>query len=203
MKKILQISCSILGDQSISRILSDHTVNILKNEDKIKLIKRDCLKIPYLDDQALIAFSTQGSSISESQKDLLNLSDTLISEIVEADIIVMGVPMYNFGIPSQLKSFFDFICRAGITFKYTESGSIGLLENKKVYILNSRGGIYHSLGQDFMTPYLKQTFQFIGINDLNFIYAEGLNMVDNETKNKLIEDTKKKIEKQIPSLVSA
>lgn len=203
MKKILQINSSILGDQSVSKILSDHTVNTLKSNDEIKLIYRDCLNIPHLDEQALMAFSGPDNSISDGHRDLLNLSDKMISELIEADTIVMGVPMYNFGVPSQLKSFFDFICRAGITFKYTESGSIGLLENKTVYILNSRGGIYHSSGQDFITPYLKQTFQFIGITDLHFIYAEGLNMDNDLTKVNLVENTKQKIKKQISPTVGA
>jgi FMN-dependent NADH-azoreductase len=203
VKKILQINSSILGEQSASKILSDHTVNALRNEGDIKLTIRDCLNIPHLDEQSLIAFSGQGSNISESHKNLLDLSDEMISELIEADTVVIGVPMYNFGIPSQLKSFFDFICRVGITFKYTESGSVGLLENKKVYILNSRGGIYHSLGQDFITPYLKQIFQFIGITDLNFVYAEGLNMDNGVSKDKFIEDAKQQINKQISPLVSA
>ncbi len=203
MKKILQINSSILGDQSASEILSDYTVETLKRNNDIQLITRNCLGIPHLDGQSLIAFSGQGSNISEGHKKLLDLSDVMISEIVDADTIVIGVPMYNFGIPSQLKSFFDFICRVGITFKYTESGSVGLLSNKKVYILNTRGGIYHSLGQDFITPYLKQIFQFIGITDLNFVYAEGLNMDNGSSKEKFIEDAKLNIEKLISPLVSA
>lgn len=203
MKKILQINSSILGDQSASKILSDYTVDALKSNEDIQLISRNCLGIPHLDEQSLIAFSGQGSNISEGHKKLLDLSDVLISELVEADALVIGVPMYNFGIPSQLKSFFDFICRVGITFKYTESGSVGLLSNKKVYILNTRGGIYHSLGQDFITPYLKQIFQFIGITDLNFIYAEGLNMDNGASKDKFIEDAKLHIDKLITPLVTA
>ncbi len=203
MQKILQINSSILGDQSASKILSNYTIESLINNDDIQLITRNCLEIPYLDEQALIAFSGQTNNLSEDHKKLLHLSDVMISELIEADILVIGVPMYNFGIPSQLKSFFDFICRVGITFKYTESGSVGLLSNKKVYILNTRGGIYHSLGQDFITPYLKQIFQFIGITDLNFVYAEGLSMDNGSSKDKFIEDAKQNIDKLTSQLVPA
>ena len=111
----------------------------------------------------------------------------LIDELKTADHIVLGLPMYNFGIPSQLKSWIDHVARAGITFRYTENGPQGLLDDKPVTVLAARGGLYAGTENDTVTPYIKLFFGFIGMTDVNFVYAEGLNMGD-ETKEKAMSE---------------
>src|SRR6266702_2078893 len=103
-------------------------------------------------------------------------SEALIAELQAADIVVIGAPMYNFGISSQLKTYFDFIARAGITFQYSANGPEGLVKGKKVYVVSARGGKYLGTSNDSQTPYLKSFLGFLGMTDVNFIYAEGLNM---------------------------
>jgi len=101
-------------------------------------------------------------------------SDTLIDELKQADVIVIGLPMYNFGVPSQLKAYFDHIARAGVTFKYTEKGPVGLLTGKKVYVFAARGGLYAGTPLDTQTSYVRDFLRFLGMTDVEFVYAEGL-----------------------------
>ena len=98
----------------------------------------------------------------------------LIGELARADVIVLGLPMYNFGVPSQLKAYFDHIARAGVTFKYTDTGPVGLLTGKKAYVFATRGGVHAGTPLDTQTGYVRDFLRFIGISDVNFIYAEGL-----------------------------
>jgi FMN-dependent NADH-azoreductase len=118
---------------------------------------------------------------SPEQQDLTALSDTLIAEVQNADTIVIGMPMYNFGTPSHFKAWVDHIARAGVTFRYTENGPEGLLIGKRVVVLVASGGIYKGTDNDSLTPYLTTFFNFLGIQQVNFIYAEGLAMGDAET----------------------
>lgn len=193
MKKILQLNCSILGDYSVSQNLSDYTVQMLKNTSEYSVSTIDVTQLPHLTGEALGALSAEEALEDEKQQAVLNMSNNLIEELKSADIVVVGVPMYNFHISSQLKSFFDFITRINITFKYTEKGPIGLLENKPIYMLNSYGGECTLNNEDFITPYLKKVFQFIGISDTKFFYAEGLNLNNGENKENIISVTKQTI----------
>jgi FMN-dependent NADH-azoreductase len=104
------------------------------------------------------------------------LDDALIAEIQAHDTIVLGVPMYNFGVPAQLKNWIDAIARAGVTFRYTEGGPEGLLKDRKVYVALARGGRYRDTAADSQVPYLKTVLGFLGLTDLHFMYAEGLAM---------------------------
>ena len=106
-------------------------------------------------------------------KDQLRLSDQLISELRDADTLVLGVPMYNFGIPASLKQWIDAICRAGVSFKYTEQGPIGLLGVKRAFIITASGGTPIGSDMDFASPYLEHICKFIGINDVFHIDASG------------------------------
>jgi FMN-dependent NADH-azoreductase len=105
---------------------------------------------------------------------VVNYSDALVGELRRADIVVLGLPMYNFGVPSQLKAYFDHIARAGVTFKYTDKGAVGLLTGKKAYVLAARGGLYAGTPADTQTPYVRDFLAFLGIGDIEFVYAEGL-----------------------------
>ena len=104
------------------------------------------------------------------------LSDLLIAEIQAADVLVLGVPMYNFSVPAQLKNWIDAISRAGVTFRYTEQGPEGLLKGKKAVVVQTRGGIHRNSPTDSLTPYLQTILAFLGITDVQFVYAEGLSM---------------------------
>jgi FMN-dependent NADH-azoreductase len=108
-----------------------------------------------------------------AQHAVVAYSDSLIDELKQADVIVLGLPMYNFGIPSQLKSYFDHIARVGVTFKYTETGPVGLLTGKKAFVFAARGGVYVGTPLDTQTSYVRDFLRFLGIIDVDFVYAEG------------------------------
>ncbi|HKX55222.1 MAG TPA: NAD(P)H-dependent oxidoreductase, partial [Xanthomonadales bacterium] len=103
-------------------------------------------------------------------------SDALIEELRQADVVVIGLPMYNFGIPSTLKSWIDHVARVGHTFKYTETGPVGLLQDRPVYLFAARGGLYHGTPRDTQSAYMTHFLNFIGIRNIEFVYAEGLAM---------------------------
>src|SRR5207237_7970112 len=105
---------------------------------------------------------------------VVDLSAALIDELHRADVIVLGLPMYNFGLPSALKAYFDHIARAGVTFRYSEKGPVGLLTGKKVYVFAARGGLYAGTPLDTQTAYVRDMLRFLGIDDVEFVYAEGL-----------------------------
>lgn len=139
--------------------------------------------VPYLNLDRFQAFTTAADQQTEEQRQVVAYSDALIEEIRNADVIVLGVPMYNFNVPTMLQSYFDHIARAGITFRYTENGPEGLLKGKKAYVFISRGGIY---GEDHsQTQYLRQILGFIGITDVEFVHAEGLAMNDSQKAESL------------------
>ena len=131
---------------------------------------------PALDEAALGALFTPADARSPEQHARVALDHALIDELKAADVIVIGVPMVNFGITSQLKNWIDAIAKAGVTFKYTATGPVGLIEGKKVYAVLTRGGVYRDQPHDTQVPYLRQTLGFLGIRDVEFIYAEGLAM---------------------------
>jgi FMN-dependent NADH-azoreductase len=106
----------------------------------------------------------------------VKFSDALIDELRRADVIVIGLPMYNFGAPSSLKAYFDHIARAGVTFRYTPQGPVGLLTGKKVYVFATRGGAYAGTPLDTQTTYVRDFLRFIGIDDVEFVYVEGLSL---------------------------
>lgn len=128
--------------------------------------------IPAIDAEILAAFALGGSK-TQQQEAYLALSNQLINELRHHDVIVITAPMYNFTISTQLKNYFDFIARSGETFKYTEQGPVGLLENKRAFVLTSRGGFRKDTPIDTMVPYLTLFLNFVGINNIEFIFAEG------------------------------
>lgn len=193
MKKILQLNCSILGNDSVSQSLNDYTVNMLKSKGDYHVNTIDVTQLPHLTAEALGALSTKEALKDEKLQSILDTSNNLIEELRNADIVVIGVPMYNFHISSQLKSFFDLVMRSGLTFKYTENGPVGLLEDKRIYMLNAYGDTYTANNEDFITPYLNRVFKFIGISDTKYFYAEGLNLNSGENKKNIISATKQAI----------
>ncbi|UZJ45364.1 NAD(P)H-dependent oxidoreductase [Marinimicrobium sp. C6131] len=186
MATLLQINSSLSGDDGHSSALSNKFVQRWRERNPGgKVIVRDLARhpIPHLDAERLHAFITPADKRTETQQDIVNYSDQLIDELKRADVIVFGVPMYNFGVPSTLKAYFDHIARSGETFRYTSNGPEGLLDDKPVYIFAARGGIYQGTDADSQTGYLNTFLGFIGLTETHFVYAEGLAMgEDNQQK---------------------
>jgi FMN-dependent NADH-azoreductase len=173
MKTILHITSSIFGEKGESSQLSSEFVAQLP---ATKVIRRDLGKdpIPHLDGERFGAFLSKADTRTPAQQAILDQSNTLIGELQAADVIVIGAPLYNFGIPSQLKAWFDHVARAGVTFKYTEQGAVGLLAGRKACVVTARGGHYAGTAEDIHTAYLKTMLGFLGITDVAFVHAEGL-----------------------------
>lgn len=179
MKKLLLISSSILSSGGESSQLTDKFIKQWhEHNPDAHVTMRDVATnpVPHLDAERIGAFFTPAEMRTPAQQQIVAESDALIEEVKQAQIIVIGLPMYNFGIPSTLKSYFDHIARAGITFRYTEKGAEGLLTGKKAYVFATRGGMYAGTPLDTQTDYIRNFLAFIGITDVEFIYAEGLNM---------------------------
>ncbi|EGR2696678.1 TPA: FMN-dependent NADH-azoreductase [Vibrio parahaemolyticus] len=174
MSRVLALKSSILGDYSQSNKLVE---DFIKNVDQDKLTVRDLAAnpLPVLDFAVATALRAT-EDLSQEQQAVVDLSDTLIEEVKAADTLVIAAPMYNFTIPTQLKNWIDLIARAGVTFKYTENGVQGLIEGKKVIVVTTRGGIHKDSPTDNVTPYLRTVLGFVGITDVEFVYAEALNM---------------------------
>ena len=169
--KVLHIDSGIFVEGSVSRRLSADVIARLKEQQpEIDVTYRDLVvnPVPHLQAEELLA----------EDKPLIT---QLIGELKAADVIVLGAPMYNFTIPTQLKAWFDRVLQAGVTFRYTDNGPQGLLHGKKAYIASGRGGVYSSgdaAGLDHQEAYLKTVLGFIGITDVQVVRAEGLNMGD-------------------------
>ncbi|MEK2066473.1 FMN-dependent NADH-azoreductase [Vibrio parahaemolyticus] len=174
MSRVLALKSSILGDYSQSNKLVE---DFIKNVDQDKLTVRDLAAnpLPVLDFAVATALRAT-EDLSQEQQAVVDLSDTLIEEVKAADTLVIAAPMYNFTIPTQLKNWIDLIARAGVTFKYTENGVQGLIEGKKAIVVTTRGGIHKDSPTDNVTPYLRTVLGFVGITDMEFVYAEALNM---------------------------
>ena len=177
--KILQINSSARSAGANSTRLADSITARLKAANPAAVVElRDLAANPHpvLDEAALGALFTPAEQRTPEQAARVALDDALIAQVQSADAIVLGVPMYNFGVPVQLKTWIDAIARAGVTFRYTENGPEGLIKGKKVYVALARGGIYRDTPADSQVPYLKGVLGFLGMTDVEFIYAEGLAM---------------------------
>jgi FMN-dependent NADH-azoreductase len=174
---ILQINSSARRDGSHSTRLANRIVQRLRDADPdASLTVRDFNDTPHpvLDEAALGALFTAADQRTPEQAARVAQDDALIAEVQAADVIVVGVPMYNFGVPAALKNWIDAISRAGVTFRYTANGPEGLLKGKKVYVALTRGGQYRNTPSDSQVPYLTTVFTFLGLADVHFVYAEGL-----------------------------
>ena len=177
--KILQINASARREGANSTKLANRiTERLLAANPGATVTVRDLAAepLPVLDEVALGALFTPAEQRSAEQVALTARFDAAIAELQAHDTVVLGVAMYNFGVTVQLKSWIDAIARAGVTFKYTETGPVGLVEGKTVYAACARGGLYRGTPNDSQTPYLKSVLGFLGMKDVHFVYAEGLNM---------------------------
>lgn len=177
MKQILVINSSISGDKGHSvQLTQQFLAELPQGSFTVDSLDLNSTPVPHLAMSEIAAWMTPAEQRSAEQQQLATISDEVIARITAADVIVLGVPMYNFGVPSQLKALLDRVARAGITFKYTEQGPVGLLDDKPVVIFATRGGVYQGTTMDSQTPFLQSFFNFVGLKDLHFVYAEGLNM---------------------------
>ncbi len=176
---ILQINGSARSEGANStRIADDIVARLQAANPQASVVLRDLARdpAPVIDEAALGALFTPAEQRTPQQAARVAASDALIAEVQAADVIVIGVPMYNFSISAQLKNWIDAIARAGVTFRYTENGPEGLVKGKKVYVAFARGGRYRGTAADTQTPYLQTVLGFLGMTDVRFVYAEGLNM---------------------------
>jgi len=185
---ILQLNSSARAENSQSTRLAAAIVErLVGTHTNAAVAVRDLSRAPHpaLDEAALGALFTPADKRTPEQAARVALDDALIAELKAADVIVLGVPMYNFGVSGQLKNWIDAISRAQVTFRYTAAGPEGLLTGKKVYVALTRGGKYRNTPADTQVPYLKTIFTFLGMTDVQFVYAEGLAMGPEALQNAL------------------
>src|SRR5450830_643526 len=175
---ILQINSSARSNGSESTRLADQIVARVAAGLDATVVRRDLAAAPHpvLDEAALQALFTPADQRTPEQAARVALDDALIAQVQAADVIVIGAPMYNFGITVQLKSWFDAIARAGVTFKYVPTGPVGLLTGKKVFVAVTRGGLHKGGPTDTQVPYLNTMFGFLGLTDVQYVYSEGMGM---------------------------
>ena len=175
--KVLEVAASGRNEGSVSRMLSADLIAALEERHgRIELTRRDLNKgLRFVDEAWINANFTAAEERSADQRAVLAESDALVAELKAADVLVIGAPIYNFGVPAALKAWIDMVARARLTFRYTEDGPRGLLEGKKAYLVVASGGVPVGSAVDFATPYLRHALAFIGIDDVEVIAAEQLN----------------------------
>jgi len=180
MGKLLFVTSSIFGADSKSRQLGQAFVDKwLAQHPDTSVIERDLAAepLPHITGATMAAIFTPADKRSPEQAEAVAFADRLIEELEAADTILLAVPMYNFSVPSTLKAWIDHVARAGRTFRYTETGPVGLLKGKRVFIVTARGGVYTqgpAKALDFHEPYLRGMLGFLGLDDVTFVHAEGL-----------------------------
>ena len=196
MKTVLAIFSSLNGEQgNSSKLANEYLATLEKNSDVVvNRVDLSSLDLPHLSSDEMQSWMTAAEERTTEQQTLAKRSDDIVEAVQQADEIVLAVPMYNFGVPSSLKAYFDRVARAGITFKYTENGPVGLLENKSATVFAARGGIYAGTEFDTQSPFLKHFLGFVGITDVNFVYAEGLAMGEEQAKTAFASASEKIIE---------
>jgi FMN-dependent NADH-azoreductase len=204
MRTLLHITSSLFDahdKQGVSTQLSHELIAGLTAADaSLQVQARDFAQtpIPYLDNAWLGALFTPAEERSAEQAQKVAFSDALIAELKAADVLVLGVPTYNFSVPAMLRSWADHVARAGVTFKYTDKGAVGLAGQKKVYVVIASGGIHEEGGTDHVRPWLRTFLGFLGLSDVEFVVAGGLNMGESARAEGL-----QKARNQIAALLAA
>ncbi|PTV48501.1 FMN-dependent NADH-azoreductase [Acinetobacter oleivorans] len=178
MAKILVLKSSIMGEGSQTNRLIDVMLEHRKDQglqDDITIRNLAEMNLPILDLEIFQALRG-AENINQDIQQIVDLSDELIAELKSADLLVIGAPMYNLNVPTQLKNWFDLVARVRQTFRYTETYPQGLVEGVKAVVVSSRGGIHVGQETEAVTPYLKAVLGLMGIHEVEFIYAEGLDM---------------------------
>jgi FMN-dependent NADH-azoreductase len=176
MKTILQLNTSLNGPTGLSSRLAGDFAAALAVASGAGIVVRDLADqpVPHLTAERFAAFGTPASDRTLEQQRHVAESDALIEELRRADVLVIGLPMYNFGVPSTFRAWFDHVARAGVTFRYTPEGPVGLLAGRRAYVFATRGGQYAGTAGDLQTAYVRQVLGFLGIREVEFVYAEGL-----------------------------
>lgn len=188
MATLLQINSSLFSDQGQSSQLSNRfAAQWRQQHPEGRVIVRDLAAepVPHLTAERLQAYTTSPEQRTEAQRRLAEQADALIDELRQADVIALGLPMYNFSVPSTLKAWFDHVARAGVTFRYTEAGPQGLLNDKALYVFAARGGRYLGTSMDTQTGLVRTFFNFLGIENIEFVHAEGLAMGEDTQQESL------------------
>jgi FMN-dependent NADH-azoreductase len=200
MKTLLQLNSSLYSKGGQSSRLAEQLVTQWRaaNPDG-QVITRDLARepVPHLTEERFAAFVAKPGERTIEQEAVVSYSDALIAELRAADVIVIGLPFYNFTLPSTLKAYFDHVARAGVTFRYTESRSVGLLTGKTVYVIATRGGVYAGTPLDTQTAYVRQFLGFLGMTDVEFVYAEGL-AIGEATREEALAKARTEIERVQP-----
>ena len=180
---ILKITTSAQYEGSISRALSERMVaSLLKYHPNANVVVRDVAAgLPFIDEHWVGANFTPEEARNQRQREILALSDTLIAELKAADFVVIGLPVYNFGVPATLKAWVDLVCRARVTFRYTENGPVGLLTGKRAFIAMASSGVRLDSEVDFVGRYMRQMLKFVGIEAVTWIKGDALK-IDGEAK---------------------
>ena len=179
MSNVLIIESSARQQGSFSRQLTQQFISqwqAAHPADQVTLRDLALNPVPHLDANLLGGWMKPEAQRNADEQSSLQRSNELTDELLAADVLMLAAPMYNFAIPSTLKAWLDHVLRAGVTFKYTETGPQGLLTGKKAYVLTARGGLYAGSTSDHQEPYLRQVLAFVGIHDVTFIHAEGMNL---------------------------
>ncbi len=174
---VLELSSSGRQTSSVTRQLGSDLIDALENRHgAIEVTSRNLGDgLAFVDEAWIEANFTPDEDRTDRHKNTLAFSDELVAELKNADVVVIGAPVYNFSIPASLKAWIDMIARARLTFRYTENGPVGMLEGKKVFVIVASGGVPIGSPMDFATPYLRHALSFVGITDLEFIAAERIN----------------------------
>jgi len=177
MQHVLVIRGSLFGEEARSaRLAADLVATLRERHEGLDVTVRDLARdpVPHLAGSTWEAFARSADERSDAQREALALSDALIEEVQRADAIVLTTPMYNFGVSSAFKAWYDHVARVGVTFRYTSEGPQGLLEDRPVYVVSVRGGRYAGTPADNQTPWLSQILNFIGLESIEFVHAEGM-----------------------------
>ena len=199
MKTLLKIQASLFGaNGQSSQLADDFVARWLASNPDGRVVTRDLTAepVPHLSAERFGVFLAKPQDRTPAQQTIVDYSDRLIGELQNADVVVFAMPMYNFSVPSTVRSYFDHIARAGVTFQYTERGAEGLIKGKQVYLFVARGGIYTEQA-DTETPYLRQFLGFLGMTDVKVIDAQGLAMGD-ESRERGLSIARQAIAELIP-----
>jgi FMN-dependent NADH-azoreductase len=175
-KQILRLDSSVFSAQGQSTRLNDLVIEgLLARWPEASVVHRNLSLLAHLDSSFFAALGTEEANRTAEQDHQVAVADAIIAEVQSADAIVLAAPMYNFSVPSQVKSWMDYLARAGSTFRYTPQGPEGLVANKPVFVQTTRGGVHQGSGRDTIVPLLTHYFGLLGITDVRFTFAEGLN----------------------------
>jgi len=183
MSRILHIDASGRTKSSVSRQLSLEVVQKISTPQSTVIYRDVSQNLPFVNDAMIETYFTPEADRNEAQQNSVKLSDVVVEEILNANVLVIGIPIYNFAMPAGFKAWSDLAARVGKTFKYTEKGPVGLLENKKAYVVIASGGTKIDSEIDFLTPWLRQFLGFIGISDIEIIEAGAINYDTDAVEN--------------------